>query len=147
MIDSVFLQFKAKEKKPNGQTIDPIDLKTRGTVMSTEVDRNVIGENRWSPDVILETRSIGNCDIWIAREDLLPGGTKQRAVIPYLRELSALGYRQLAYASPFCGYAQVALAVRRQNIWRLTSSVKPIRAQVDVTALPNAQRLSTHASR
>ena len=46
----------------------------------------------------------------MAREDLLPGGTKQRAVIPFLKELARGGARSFYYASPFAGFAQVALA-------------------------------------
>ncbi|MFN7453940.1 MAG: hypothetical protein ACK5RO_04700 [Pseudobdellovibrionaceae bacterium] len=47
----------------------------------------------------------------VVRDDLLPGGTKQRAALPWLKELSAFGFKNFVYASPFCGYAQVALAI------------------------------------
>lgn len=48
--------------------------------------------------------------VYVAREDLLPGGTKQRAVIPFLRDLVRGGAKRFYYASPFAGFAQVALA-------------------------------------
>ncbi|MFD1150562.1 hypothetical protein [Saccharothrix hoggarensis] len=46
----------------------------------------------------------------VAREDLLPGGTKQRAVGPYLRDAMDKGVTAFVYASPAPGFAQVALA-------------------------------------
>jgi hypothetical protein len=48
--------------------------------------------------------------LYVVRDDLLPAGTKQRAVIPLLQELSRKGVSRLTYASPFAGFAQVALA-------------------------------------
>ncbi len=54
--------------------------------------------------------------IFIAREDLLPGGTKQRACQPYLQHLVNSGYSQFIYASPFAGFAQVALSYCAQRL-------------------------------
>lgn len=54
--------------------------------------------------------------IHIIREDLLPGGTKQRAIIPFLEDLAELGHNEFAYASPFCGFAQIALAFAGQYL-------------------------------
>ena len=65
----------------------------------------------WSPPVVVDTVCTGNAEIHVAREDLLPGGTKQRAIIPYLKFLESQGYKEFVYASPFCGFAQIALAV------------------------------------
>lgn len=48
--------------------------------------------------------------IHVMRDDLLPGGSKQRAVVPLLREMQKQGVRKVTYASPFAGFAQVALA-------------------------------------
>jgi len=48
--------------------------------------------------------------IHVLREDLLDGGTKSRALEPYLRELIERGYREFTYATPFAGFAQLALA-------------------------------------
>lgn len=44
----------------------------------------------------------------IVRDDYLPGGTKQRGLIPYL--LNHPG-NEFVYASPVYGYAQIALAI------------------------------------
>jgi hypothetical protein len=63
-----------------------------------------------SPDVVVEPLRTKNGIVRVVRDDRLPGGTKQRAIVPYLEELVAEGYREFVYASPFCGYAQVALA-------------------------------------
>ena len=44
---------------------------------------------------------------WVVRDDLLPGGTKMRAILPIMQAQSAA---EFVYASPAQGYAQVALA-------------------------------------
>lgn len=48
--------------------------------------------------------------ILVARDDLLQGGTKERGLANYLPTLKASGIQELVYASPFCGYAQIAIA-------------------------------------
>jgi hypothetical protein len=48
--------------------------------------------------------------IRVVRDDELPGGTKQRAGIPFIKEMMDQGITHFYYASPFSGYAQVALA-------------------------------------
>jgi hypothetical protein len=48
--------------------------------------------------------------VHVVRDDLLPGGTKQRAVHAYLRDAIAGGATSFVYASPPPGFAQVALA-------------------------------------
>lgn len=63
-----------------------------------------------SPKVEVSKLLFSGRTTWVVREDLLIGGTKQRAIAPYLSELSALGYNHFIYASPFAGFAQVALA-------------------------------------
>ena len=85
------LSFKQKSKSKN-----------QGQIRETE---------SWSPTVVIDTISTGSAKIHVAREDLLPGGTKQRAIIPYLKLLESRGYTEFVYASPFCGFAQIALAV------------------------------------
>lgn len=54
--------------------------------------------------------------IQVVRDDRLPGGTKQRALVPFLKTLKEAGYRNFAYATPFAGYAQVALAVAAREV-------------------------------
>jgi hypothetical protein len=44
--------------------------------------------------------------IMVVRDDLLPGGTKRRALAPYLARAEAA---EFVYASPVYGYAQIAL--------------------------------------
>jgi hypothetical protein len=48
--------------------------------------------------------------VFVMRDDLLPGGTKQRAVQPLLQDFLRNGIQHVTYASPFAGFAQVALA-------------------------------------
>ena len=43
----------------------------------------------------------------VVRDDLLPGGTKMRYMLPLL---AAVSEREIVYASPAVGYAQIALA-------------------------------------
>lgn len=65
------------------------------------------------PDVVLDRLPLpeGRGHAWVVRDDLLPGGTKQRAAVPLLTELGEQGCREIVYASPFAGFAQVALAI------------------------------------
>jgi len=51
-----------------------------------------------------------NGPVYVLREDRLDGGTKSRALRPFLTDLLVRGYREFAYASPFAGFAQLALA-------------------------------------
>lgn len=59
----------------------------------------------------LDTLSTERGRLHVLRDDLLPGGTKQRGCGRYLRELQQQGSREFVYASPFAGFAQVALSV------------------------------------
>lgn len=63
-----------------------------------------------SPPVVLDKLRIGDRQIFVVRDDLLTGGTKQRACAPFLRELAEQGSEHFVYASPFSGFAQIALA-------------------------------------
>lgn len=66
--------------------------------------------------------------LFVVRDDLLPGGTKQRACAPFLRDLADRGYSRMYYASPFAGFAQVALAYVASELeldCRLYCSVDP----------------------
>ena len=46
----------------------------------------------------------------VVRDDLLRGGTKERGLRPVVEDLVRGGATRFVYASPFCGYAQIALA-------------------------------------
>lgn len=65
-------------------------------------------EFQFSPPVITSLlRTVSGAEIVVARDDYLTGGTKERALWGYLGNLSK---REYIYASPFSGYAQIALA-------------------------------------
>ncbi|MDQ3789649.1 MAG: PLP-dependent lyase/thiolase [Actinomycetota bacterium] len=63
-----------------------------------------------SPRVVLDHLAVDHRTVVVAREDLLPGGTKQRAISPYLQDAMSRGVTEFVYASPAPGFAQVALA-------------------------------------
>jgi hypothetical protein len=63
-----------------------------------------------SPRVFIDDINMRYGPLFIVREDLLPGGSKQRACAPLLQALVDRGHSHFIYASPFCGFAQVALA-------------------------------------
>lgn len=54
--------------------------------------------------------------ITVVRDDFLPGGTKQRGGIPFLSYLKNLGIKEFVYASPFSGFAQIALSICSNKI-------------------------------
>lgn len=64
----------------------------------------------FSPPVNVEPLPCGSQSILVVRDDLLPGGSKQRGCGPYLRLKAAAGIEEFVYASPFSGFAQIALA-------------------------------------
>lgn len=49
--------------------------------------------------------------LFVVRDDLLEGGTKQRAGLPFLSSFQEEGFDEFVYASPFSGYAQIALSI------------------------------------
>lgn len=63
-----------------------------------------------SPKVTLSKLSTKKGNRFAVRDDLLPGGTKQRACAPFLTRMQEFGFDHFVYASPFSGFAQVALA-------------------------------------
>lgn len=63
-----------------------------------------------APSIQVDVATTKHARICIVREDLLPGGSKQRAATPYVAQKVFAGYEKLVYASPFAGFAQVALA-------------------------------------
>jgi len=78
--------------------------------LATTMPREVMAA-ALSPPVELDRISTHRGPLWVVRDDLLAGGTKQRAAIPYVLQMMARNYDELVYASPFAGYEQVALAV------------------------------------
>lgn len=57
--------------------------------------------------VISDLITMKGSRIHVVRDDLLTGGTKERALWPWLATVDA---EEFIYASPFSGYAQIALA-------------------------------------
>ena len=70
----------------------------------------------FSPKVMIGQITSAEKKIFVVRDDLLPGGTKQRACAPFLMNLMRQGYRHFVYASPFSGFAQIALASVCQSL-------------------------------
>lgn len=80
-------------------------------------EHRVYRRKDWSPAVELTSLSTVTGTVTVVRDDLLRGGTKQRAGIPFLKDLRKhRGVTEFVYASPFSGFAQVALAVSCQAI-------------------------------
>ena len=71
----------------------------------------------YSPLPVVSKISLESKNIFAIRDDLLPGGTKQRAAIPYIHNEIKKGHRHFIYASPFSGFAQVALALCLPGSW------------------------------
>lgn len=69
-----------------------------------------------SPPIVVQKVKLNEKNIFVVRDDLLKGGTKQRGLVDLLKQYSQMGYRRFAYASPFCGYAQVALSYLCQQM-------------------------------
>lgn len=66
-----------------------------------------------NPPVVVNPLKNGSIPLSVVREDLLPGGTKQRAITPFLTGVTA---EELVYAGPNTGYAQIALAYAGQTL-------------------------------
>ncbi len=65
----------------------------------------------YSPRVSISTIEFKeNQKLFVVRDDVLPGGTKQRAIIPYLQSLQKKGFNHFIYLSHFCGFSQISLA-------------------------------------
>lgn len=64
----------------------------------------------WNPTIQLSTYQIDTNTISVIRDDLLPGGTKQRGLMPILSALVRQGIDKFVYAGPAQGYAQIALS-------------------------------------
>ncbi len=73
--------------------------------------------SKYSPPLVVDEINIdADRIIGIVRDDLLIGGTKQRAVVGYVQRLMARGHRKFIYASPFSGFAQIALSYACQEL-------------------------------
>lgn len=61
------------------------------------------------PPPVVTRHDTGRGDVLVVRDDLIPGGTKRRALPALLAELASTT-DEVVYASPAYGYAQVAIA-------------------------------------
>jgi hypothetical protein len=61
-------------------------------------------EQNYNPQLVIENIQGFN----VVRDDLLPGGTKQRATVELLEQLP---YKEIIYVSPTTGFAQIALSL------------------------------------
>lgn len=71
------------------------------------------------PDPILEEHD----GFTVVRDDLLPGGTKRRAFLPYIS--SKPDIEEWVYASPRFGYAQLALAYICKDLGKKATVIVP----------------------
>lgn len=94
---------------PSLQKISTLHVPGRNRSVSAGNPTRIISPD-FSPPVEISKLPILNGSVYVVRDDLLPGGTKQRAAVPYLKALRAQGYTTFVYASPFAGFAQIALA-------------------------------------
>ena len=77
---------------------------------------SIISESIFSPEVKLSSLRSKRGQVIVVRDDLLPGGTKQRACVPFLQSMLQKGFSDFIYASPFSGFAQVALSYACQQL-------------------------------
>jgi hypothetical protein len=88
-----------------------------------------------SPPVEIDPVPFSRGTVHVVRDDLLLGGTKQRAIAPFLTDQAKLGFEEFVYASPPPGFAQVALASTcRQMGFRCTIFCD----DMDVGGIPTA---------
>ncbi len=80
------------------------------------VKKNNFDQTFMSPEVKIDQIFHKNKRFFAVRDDLLPGGSKQRACAPFLQKLVKEGQDDFYYASPFAGFAQVALAYTCQQL-------------------------------
>lgn len=70
----------------------------------------------FSPPIEISPLTTEQGNVFVVRDDLLRGGTKQRAAVPFINALKKQGVDEVVYASPFSGYAQVAIAISSQSV-------------------------------
>lgn len=60
-----------------------------------------------NPPLVFQELTLANKRFFIVRDDVLPAGTKGRAMVDYMRASPATDF---VYAGPATGYAQIVLA-------------------------------------
>lgn len=90
--------------------------------------------NNFSPDVVLSKINLNKNDVYVVRDDYLIGGTKQRAAVPFLNYCKKQGYSEFCYASPFSGFAQIALSI--------SANICNVKSKIFAEINPNTQQVS-----
>ncbi len=123
---ALFTALRKPEKCPKL----PLGQITKGIAMdlvqNAEVDRELENHaidrpgqsetNEMSPPVVIDEIRNKDRRFLVIRDDLLPGGSKQRACSALLEDYITQGTDHFCYASPFAGFAQVALAYTCQQM-------------------------------
>ncbi|MCW3463925.1 hypothetical protein [Chitinophaga nivalis] len=92
-----------------------------------------------SPRVIIMPLAMPQGVVQVVRDDMLIGGTKQRALYHYLTTTAAAGYNEIVYASPPPASEQVALAYMCQQrkvactlfCWQMDKRYHPFSLQAE----------------
>lgn len=91
--------------------IKPIYLKKKLTVSNNKktkkIKKKLLVKNTKKISIKENTNGESKIKLNIIRDDLLPAGTKQRAMVPYLKNKKET---EFVYVSPFTGGAQITLA-------------------------------------
>lgn len=103
----VISRWRDKIPRSFEQELDRLASKKLG-LCPNFLEKRSIEKIKDNPPIILERIKDGEKNLLLVRDDYLPGGTKQRALIRYFRERKE---EEFVYAGPDTGYGQVAVAV------------------------------------
>jgi hypothetical protein len=70
--------------------------------------------NTMNPDMKITRHKHNGIPFSVFRDDYLEGGTKQRALLPYLKKYKK--YNKFVYAGPSTGFAQLAIAITAKKL-------------------------------
>jgi len=90
--------------------LDTIEIKNE-YIENEETDKIILdnlGTEFYNPNVMIEIFSDDGKSYHLVQDGKLKGGTKQRAIFPYL--MRKIEYDEFVYAGPSLGFAQVALS-------------------------------------
>lgn len=119
-----------------------IFLKNLHPIFIFQKNKN-IPETLYNPPIEISTIKNNNLKLYIIRDDLIIGGTKNRAIIPYLKYLFNMypDIKELIYLGASNGYAQIAFSYGLQL---LKSTVK-LTIYFQKTNLDESNKLSNLA--
>jgi hypothetical protein len=75
-----------------------------------EMKNNKIKNLNLNPEIVVKPYKIQNKNIFVIRDDLLIGGTKQRGLFELLQLKDLENVTEFVYAGPVSGFAQIALS-------------------------------------